>query len=127
LLGVNMAKYSSYKDKFLYFASFLIFFSLTFIGYKFFSQSLLYRFVVFFCAIIIPVGILYFTFHGKAFVVFAKKSFFEVKKLVWPTSRNVFKIAALILLVVVLMAVVISLFDVLWNFLIYQHLLGLRS
>ena len=122
-----MAKYSSYKDRFLCFSSFIFFFSLTFIGYKFLSQSLVYRFVVFFCAIAIPVGILYFTFHGKAFVVFAKKAFIEVKKLVWPSSSNVFKIAALILLVVVLMAAIISLFDVLWNFLIYQSLLGLRS
>ena len=105
----------------------IIFFLLTFVGYSFFPQSLAYRSAVFICALVFPVAVLYFTFSGKRFVAFSKKSFAEVKKLVWPSKSNTLKIGLLILVVMALMVIVISLFDVLWSFLIYQLLLGLHS
>ena len=122
-----MTKNISYKDRFLCLISFLLFFSLIFIGYGFFSQSLFYRSLVFVCALIVPIGLLYFTEYGKDFVFFVKKAFVEVKKLVWPSSGSVLKIALLIVVVMALVIVLISLFDVFWNFLIYQLLLWVHS
>ena len=63
-----------------------------------------------------------FTAKGRQAREFFNESLFELRKVVWPTKQETFRLTWVILLVVVIVSLILSLFDWLISLLIQQFL-----
>ena len=68
-----------------------------------------------------------FTAPGREFLVFARESLVEVKKVVWPTRKETIQTAAAVLAFVVVMAVFLWVSDKTLEWVLYDLILGWKK
>ena len=86
-------------------------------------QPLVVRILALFAALGVAAGIMWFTEAGRAFVAFARESWEEAKRVVWPTRKETLQTTGVVFLFVFTMALFLWMVDsgLLW---ITQKLLG---
>jgi preprotein translocase subunit SecE len=74
--------------------------------------------------LVVSVLLLWSSTTGRDFVVFAKESIRETKKVVWPTQREAAQITGVVFAFVLLMAIFLWGTDKILEFLLYDVILG---
>lgn len=87
-------------------------------------QSPAYGAISVLAGLIVGAALAYFTAPGKAFVVFAKESWRELQKVVWPTRKEAVQTTLVIFAFTVVMAIFLWTADKTVEWLIYDLLLG---
>jgi len=95
------------------------------VGFYYYSGvALVYRVAMVLAGIAAGVAVGWFSEPGRELVAFARESIAEVKKMVWPTRKESFQIAAAVFGFVVLMALFLWLVDKGVEFALYDLILG---
>ncbi|MBF2735619.1 MAG: preprotein translocase subunit SecE [Betaproteobacteria bacterium AqS2] len=81
------------------------------------TQALL-RALVFFGSLGTAAGIMYFSDPGRRFVVYARESLGELRKVVWPQREEVLKMSGVVIVFVTLVAIFLYLVDALLSWLL---------
>ncbi|MDK2126341.1 preprotein translocase subunit SecE [Parachitinimonas caeni] len=69
-------------------------------------------------------GVLLFSTPGKEFLVYARESYREAQKVVWPSRKEVWQITGFVFLFVLVLAVFMLTVDKSLEWLLYEQLLG---
>jgi len=75
----------------------------------------------------IGVGLAWTSVQGREFIGFAKESVRETKKVVWPAPKEALQITAIVFGFVLLMALFLFGSDKLFEFLLYDLILGWKK
>lgn len=95
------------------------------VGFYFFSdKSSLIRIGILFFGLAIAVGFAWFSASGRNFIVFARESVRETKKVVWPARKDVLRSTAVVFGFVLIMAVFLWSADKMLEFFLYDVILG---
>jgi preprotein translocase subunit SecE len=98
------------------------------VGFYYFSAlPLVARVVMVLVGIGAGIGVGLLSEPGRRFAEFARESVSEVKKMVWPTRKESFQIAAAVFGFVVLMAVFLWAVDKVLEFTLYDLILGWKK
>jgi len=92
--------------------------------YTLIDQSLWVRLGVLFGGIAIAVLIVAISPDGRRFIVYAKDSWFEVKKVVWPTRKETTQMTLVVFGFVLIMSLFLWIADKLIEWLVFSVLLG---
>jgi preprotein translocase subunit SecE len=88
------------------------------------DQSLLIRLAVLFGGIAVAVLIVAMSADGRRFIAYAKDSWYEVKKVVWPTRKETTQMTLVVFGFVVVMSLFLWLADKLIEWLVFSVFLG---
>jgi preprotein translocase subunit SecE len=88
------------------------------------DQSLLIRLAVLFGGIAAAVLIVAMSADGRRFIAYAKDSWYEVKKVVWPTRNETTQMTLVVFGFVVIMSLFLRLADKLIELLVFSVFLG---
>ena len=92
--------------------------------YTLIDQSLLVRLAVLFGGIAIAVLIVAISPDGRRFIAYSKDSWYEVKKVVWPTRKETTQMTLVVFGFVLIMAVFLWIADKLIEWLVFSVFLG---
>ena len=92
--------------------------------YTLIDQSLLVRLGVLFGGIAAAVIIVAISPDGRRFIVYAKDSWYEVKKVVWPTRKETTQMTLVVFGFVLIMSLFLWIADKLIEWLVFSVLLG---
>jgi len=92
--------------------------------YTLIDQSLLLRLAVLFGGIAIAVLIVAFSPDGRRFIHYAKDSWYEVKKVVWPTRKEASQMTLVVFGFVFIMSLFLWIADKLIEWLVFSAFLG---
>jgi len=92
--------------------------------YTLIDQSLLLRLAVLFWGIAIAVLIVAFSPDGRRFIHHAKDSWYEVKKVVWPTRKEASQMTLVVFGFVFIMSLFLWIADKLIEWLVFSAFLG---
>ena len=97
-------------------------------GYYFLgAQSILLRIAAVLAGIAAGVAVAWTSAYGKEFVVFARESLVEVRKVVWPTRKETMQTTAAVFAFVVVMAVFLWVSDKTLEWVLYDLILGWKK
>ena len=88
------------------------------------DQSLLIRLAVLLGGIAVAVLIVALSADGRRFIAYAKDSWYEVKKVVWPTRKETTQMTLVVFGFVVIMSLFLWLADKLIEWLVFSAFLG---
>ena len=88
------------------------------------DQSIWLRLAILFGGIALAVGIVAISPEGKRFIVYARESWYEVKKVVWPTRKEATQMTLVVFGFVLIMALFLWFADKLIEWLVFSVLLG---
>ena len=88
------------------------------------DQSLLIRLAVLFGGIAVAVLIVAMSSDGRRFIAYSKDSWYEVKKVVWPTRKETTQMTLVVFGFVVIMSLFLWLADKLIEWLVFSVFLG---
>lgn len=92
--------------------------------YILFDQSIWVRLAILFGGIALAVGIVAISPEGKRFIVYARESWYEVKKVVWPTRKEATQMTLVVFGFVLIMSLFLWFADKLIEWLVFSVLLG---
>jgi len=88
------------------------------------DQSIWVRLAILFGGIALAVGIVAISPEGKRFIVYARESWYEVKKVVWPTRKEATQMTLVVFGFVLIMSLFLWFADKLIEWLVFSVLLG---
>ena len=88
------------------------------------DQSIWLRLAILFGGIALAVGIVAISPEGKRFIVYARESWYEVKKVVWPTRKEATQMTLVVFGFVLIMSLFLWFADKLIEWLVFSVLLG---
>jgi preprotein translocase subunit SecE len=88
------------------------------------SESMIIRLSVLLGGFVVALGVIAITTSGKRFLAYAKESFYEVKKVVWPTRKESSQMTLVVFAFVAVMAIFLWSADKLIEWLIFSVFLG---
>ena len=88
------------------------------------DQSIWLRLAILFGGIALAVGIVAISPEGKRFIVYARESWYEVKKVGWPTRKEATQMTLVVFGFVLIMALFLWFADKLIEWLVFSVLLG---
>ena len=88
------------------------------------DQSIWLRLAILCGGIALAVGIVAISPEGKRFIVYARESWYEVKKVVWPTRKEATQMTLVVFGFVLIMALFLWFADKLIEWLVFSVLLG---
>jgi preprotein translocase subunit SecE len=88
------------------------------------SESMIIRLSVLLGGFVVALGVIAITASGKRFLAYAKESFYEVKKVVWPTRKESSQMTLVVFAFVAVMAIFLWSADKLIEWLIFSVFLG---
>ena len=91
------------------------------------EQALVVRVLAVLLGVAAGAGVAWFTEPGQRFVVFARESIAEAKKVVWPTRKETIQTTLIVFGFVVLMALVLFLTDKTLEWVLYDLVLGWKK
>ena len=92
--------------------------------YTLIDQSILVRLAVLFGGIAVAVLIVAISPDGRRFIAYAKDSWYEVKKVVWPTRKEATQMTLVVFGFVLIMSIFLWVADKLIEWLVFSVLLG---
>jgi preprotein translocase subunit SecE len=96
-------------------------------GFSFLTeQPMLNRVGILAAGILLGIGIAWFSPQGKQFLAFARESYDETRRVVWPTRKETVNMTGIVFALVVVMALFLFLIDKLLEWGLYDLLLGWR-
>jgi preprotein translocase subunit SecE len=96
-------------------------------GFSFLTeQPMLNRVGILAAGILLGIGIAWFSPQGKHFLAFARESYDETRRVVWPTRKETVNMTGIVFALVVVMALFLFLVDKLLEWGLYDLLLGWR-
>ena len=84
------------------------------------------RVSIFILSLLIAAGIVAMSGPGKRFFAFAQSSYYEVRKVVWPTKKETFQMTGIVFAFVAVMGLFLWILDKGLEWLLYSVLLGWR-
>jgi preprotein translocase subunit SecE len=97
------------------------------LGFSFLTeQPMLTRVGILVAGILLGGGIAWLSPSGKRFLAFARESYDETRRVVWPTRKETVNMTGIVFALVVLMALFLFLVDKLLEWGLYDLLLGWR-
>lgn len=98
------------------------------IGFYFFSDKpALIRAGILVAGLLIGAGFAWFSSSGRNFLVFARESVRETKKVVWPSRNDTLRVTAIVFGFVLIMAVFLWGADNVLEFVLYDLILGWKK
>ena len=98
------------------------------VGYYFLSgKPTLVRLVALAVGVVVGAVLFFFSPSGGAFMAFARESVREVKKVVWPERKDSLRMTAIVFGFVLLTAVFLWGIDKLFDFVLYNLILGWKN
>ena len=91
------------------------------------TQSILLRFASVLAGLVAGAAVAWTSTPGKEFVVYARESLVEVKKVVWPTRKETMQTTAAVFAFVVVMAVFLWASDKTLEWVLYDLILGWKK
>ncbi|MCE7504917.1 preprotein translocase subunit SecE [Polynucleobacter sp. IMCC30063] len=88
------------------------------------DQTIWLRLAILFGGIALAVGIVAISPEGKRFIVYARESWYEVKKVVWPTRKEATQMTLVVFGFVLIMSLFLWFADKLIEWLVFSVLLG---
>jgi preprotein translocase subunit SecE len=95
--------------------------------YYFCEQALVLRVIYVFAGLLAGAGVAWFTAPGQEFFAFARDSWGETKKVVWPTRKEAMQTTAAVFAFVFIMAVFLWLADKSLEWALYDLILGWKK
>ena len=97
------------------------------LGFTFLTeQPTLVRVGVLIGGLVLAVAIAYFSYSGKRFLAYARESYEETKRVVWPSRKETTVTTGIVFLFVVIMAIFLFLVDKSLEWVLYDTLLSWR-
>ena len=84
------------------------------------------RAVIFILSLFVAAGIVAISEPGKRLIGFAQESYYEVRKVIWPTRKETFQMTGIVFAFVAVMGVFLWLLDKSLEWVLYSVLLGWR-
>lgn len=84
------------------------------------------RAAIFIVSLLAAAGIVAISEPGKRFIGFAQDSYYEVRKVVWPTRKETFQMTGIVFAFVAVMGIFLWILDKSLEWLLYSVLLGWR-
>lgn len=103
----NFSKNKIIFDKIKWILAMVVLFFSIFLNVCFEDLNFFIRFILFIVCFILSVGIVFFTLKGKKFLVFLRDSYFELKKVIWPTREESLQTTLIVFIVTTFMALVL--------------------
>ena len=84
------------------------------------------RAVIFILSLFVAAGIVAISEPGKRLIGFAQESYYEVRKVVWPTRKETFQMTGIVFAFVAVMGIFLWVLDKSLEWVLYSVLLGWR-